>query len=135
MQESPTAARSSAHHAAALLGERPQQPLLYLSVYFEQNREAYYDHLRRVRTEGAWEDWLAFFLEGVIAVASSARETARRITQLVESDREAMHGLGRGAASALRVHELAGRHGGPAEPRRVTDAHGRAAHARRGSEP
>ncbi len=86
-----------------------QQPLLYLSLYFKQNRDAYYDHLQRVRTEGAWEDWLAFFLEGVIAVASSATDTARRIRQLVERDREAVHGLGRGAASALRVHELAGR--------------------------
>ncbi len=86
-----------------------QQPLLYLSLYFKQNRDAYYDHLQRVRTEGAWEDWLQFFLEGVIAVASSATETARLIRQLVESDREIVHGFGRGAASALRVHELAGR--------------------------
>jgi Fic family protein len=86
-----------------------QQPLLYLSLYFKQHRDAYYDHLQRVRTDGAWEEWLAFFLEGVIAVASSATETARRIRQLVERDREAIHGVGRGAASALRVHELAGR--------------------------
>jgi Fic family protein len=86
-----------------------QQPLLYLSLYFKQHREAYYDGLQRVRTEGDFEAWLEFFLEGVIAVASSATETARRIRQLVESDRSKVHGLGRGAASALRVHELAGR--------------------------
>ena len=86
-----------------------QQPLLYLSLYFKQNRDAYYDHLQRVRTEGAWEEWLEFFLEGVIAVAGSATETARRIRQVIETDREVIHGLGRGAASALRVHELAGR--------------------------
>jgi Fic family protein len=86
-----------------------QQPLLYLSLYFKQHRDAYYDHLQRVRTEGAWEDWLAFFLEGVIAVSASATATARRIRRLVERDREVIHGFGRGAASALRVHELAGR--------------------------
>jgi Fic family protein len=86
-----------------------QQPLLYLSLYFKQNRDAYYDHLQRVRTQGAWEEWLVFFLEGVIAVASSATETARAIRALVESDRATVHGFGRGAASALRVHELAGR--------------------------
>jgi Fic family protein len=85
-----------------------QQPLLYLSLYFKQNRDAYYDHLQRVRTEGAWEEWLVFFLEGVIAVAGSATETARRIRALVEEDRARIHALGRGAASALRVHELAG---------------------------
>jgi Fic family protein len=86
-----------------------QQPLLYLSLYFKQNRDAYYDHLQRVRTHGAWEAWLEFFLEGVIAVAGSATETARRIRVLVDDDREKIHGLGRAAASALRVHDLAGR--------------------------
>jgi Fic family protein len=62
-----------------------------------------------VRTEGAWEDWLAFFLAGVIAVARSATETARLIRRLVERGRQAIDGLGRGAASALGVHELARR--------------------------
>ncbi len=85
-----------------------QQPLLYLSLYFKQNRDAYYDHLQRVRTEGAWEEWLEFFLEGVISVASSATETARRIRELIENDRGAIHEFGRGAPSALRAHELAG---------------------------
>ena len=85
-----------------------QQPLLYLSLYFKQHREAYYDLLQRVRTDGAWEEWLEFFLEGVSTVARSATETALQIRHLVERDRARIHGLGRGAPSALRVHELAG---------------------------
>src|SRR3954467_6338093 len=52
-----------------------QQPLLYLSLFFKQHRDAYYDHLQRVRTDGAWEGWLEFFLEGVVTVASSATNT------------------------------------------------------------
>jgi len=43
-----------------------KRPLLHLSLYLKRNREAYYDHLQRVRTDGAWEDWLRFFLDGVI---------------------------------------------------------------------
>jgi Fic family protein len=86
-----------------------QRPLLYLSLYFKQHRDAYYEHLQRVRTEGAWEEWLEFFLEGVIAVAGSASETARRIRDLIDTDRDTIQHLGRGAASALRVHELASR--------------------------
>lgn len=39
-----------------------RRPLLYLSLYFKRNRDDYYDHLQRVRTEGAWEDWVRFFL-------------------------------------------------------------------------
>jgi len=86
-----------------------QQPLLYLSLFFKQHRDTYYDHLQRVRTEGAWEPWLEFFLEGVVTVASSATATARDIRRLVDADRAKVHALGRAAASALRVHELAGR--------------------------
>ncbi len=86
-----------------------QQPLLYLNLFFKQHRDSYYDHLQRVRTEGASEAWLDFFLEGVVSVASSAIETAREIRRLVDTDRERIHALGRGATSALRVHELAGR--------------------------
>jgi Fic family protein len=86
-----------------------QQPLLYLSLYFKQHRDTYYDRLQAVRTEGAWERWLEFFLDGVIAVAGSATATARSIRDLIDRDRDTVHGLGRGAASALRVHDLAGR--------------------------
>ena len=86
-----------------------QQPLLYLSLFFKQHRDAYYDHLQRVRTEGAWEAWLDFFLEGVVRVAGSATETAREIRAPGRYRPRAIHELGRGAGSALRVHELAGR--------------------------
>src|SRR5438034_3875007 len=42
------------------------QPLLYLSLYFKQHRDDYYALLQRVRVKGAWEEWLDFFLSGVI---------------------------------------------------------------------
>lgn len=41
------------------------QPWLYLSAYFEVHRTEYYDRLLAVSQRGEWEDWLAFFLEGV----------------------------------------------------------------------
>jgi Fic family protein len=83
------------------------QPLLYLSLYLKRNRDAYYDHLQRVRTEGAWEEWLAFFLRGVIDVAATATDTTRRIVQMIERDRARIESeLGRAAGSALRVHHL-----------------------------
>jgi Fic family protein len=89
----------------AILG----RPLLYLSLYFKQNREAYYDHLQRVRLEGAWEDWLRFFLEGVLEVAESTTETTRRIVRMLERDRHTIHEFGRAAGTAHRVHDLAAR--------------------------
>jgi Fic family protein len=94
--------------------DRPEErvlsrPLLYLSLYLKRYRDAYYDHLQRVRTEGDWEPWLRFFLEGVIDVAGSATDTTRRIVQLVANDRQRIQTIGRAAGSAQQVHDLIAR--------------------------
>lgn len=82
------------------------KPVLYLSHYFRQHRQAYYDHLQAVREQGAWEAWLQFFLSGVIEVAAEAAETARRIQLLREQHRTAItDGLGRAAGNGHRVLE------------------------------
>ena len=82
------------------------QPLLYLSLYFKQRRSDYYDLLNRVRRTGDWEEWLAFFLEGVRVTAESAVATSRRLVETFASDRVAIErSAGRRAGSALRVHD------------------------------
>ena len=80
-------------------------PVLYLSLHFKQHRDRYYELLDAVRSAGDWESWLEFFLEGVAAVADSARETAQRLTAMASSDRSRIAAGGRGANSLLRVHE------------------------------
>jgi Fic family protein len=84
-------------------------PLLYLSLYLKQNRDDYYDHLQRIRTDGAWEAWLRFFLEGVVEVAESTTATTRDLVNMIERDRHTIHQFGRGAATAARLHDLASR--------------------------
>ncbi len=59
--------------------------------------------LDRVRREGDWEQWLAFFLTGVEQTAVGAVQTARRLVELFAKDGERIHTLGRGAGSALRT--------------------------------
>lgn len=82
------------------------KPVLYLSHYFRQHRQAYYEHLQAVRDHGAWEAWLAFFLRGVISVAGEAAQTARRILQLRERHRASITGqLGRAAGNGHKVLE------------------------------
>jgi Fic family protein len=91
-----------------LLTERGilHKPVLYLSHYFKQHRQAYYDHLQAVRDLGAWEEWLAFFLRGVVEVAGEAAETARRIQQLREQYRAAITAqLGRAAGNGHKILE------------------------------
>jgi Fic family protein len=82
-----------------------REPLLYLSVYFKQNRSRYYDLLDRVRREGDWEAWLDFFVRGVRETAEASVSTARRLAELFAGDRDRIAAGGRRAGSALRVQE------------------------------
>lgn len=83
-----------------------RQPLLYLSLYFKTHRDEYYALLQRVRTDGAWEEWMRFFFRGVHEVAVTAENTATRLLELFRSHRNLIEAkLGRKAGSALRVHE------------------------------
>jgi cell filamentation protein, protein adenylyltransferase len=82
-----------------------REPLLYLSLYFKQHRQEYYDLLDRVRRDGDWEAWLTFFLEGVRVTADGAVATAQRVTETFREDRLRIEPAGRRAGSALRVHE------------------------------
>ncbi|MHB1344616.1 MAG: Fic family protein [Thermoleophilia bacterium] len=86
-------------HEAGVLS----QPLLYLSLYFKQHRAEYYRLLDLVRTEGDWEAWLDFFLEGVESTAGGAVQTAQRLVALFKDDTDRVQGLGRRAATTLRV--------------------------------
>ncbi len=82
-----------------------QDPLLYLSLYLKQNRSEYYRLLSEVRFNGNWEEWLEFFLMGILETAEAAVSTARYLSELFATDKERISQLGRQAGSALRVHE------------------------------
>ncbi len=82
-----------------------REPLLYLSLYLRRNRKAYYALLNSVRSDGDWEAWLTFFIEGVRQTADGAIGTALRLEELFQQDRDKIASLGRRASSGLRVHE------------------------------
>lgn len=64
------------------------QPLLYLSAYFERERDAYYGGLMRVSTHGDWNAWLTYVLTGVRDQATDAAGLADRLLELQASTRE-----------------------------------------------
>jgi Fic family protein len=64
------------------------QPVLYLSAYFEANRQAYYDHLLAVSQKGAWHDWFLYFLYGVQTQAEDSIQRIQRLQFLRDSYRE-----------------------------------------------
>ncbi len=82
-----------------------REPILYLSLYFKAHRSAYYELLDRVRAKGDWEAWLDFFLRGIKDTADQAASAARRIVALFEQHQRQIEGLGRPAASVLRVFQ------------------------------
>jgi len=86
------------------------EPLLYLSLFFKEHRQEYYDRLDAVRLKGDWLGWLRFFLEGLQQTARQAADTSARILKLFEEDRGKIERLGRRAGSAHRMHDLLRRH-------------------------
>jgi len=81
-----------------------RSPLLYLSLYFKAHRKLYYDHLTLVRETGDWEEWISFFLKGVIETAEQAIETAQKITALFKANDEQIKRLGKVSGSVVRLH-------------------------------
>lgn len=59
-----------------------KQPILYLSDFFERNRMLYYDNLMRARTHNDINQWIKFFLIGVIEIAKKGVETFDGILKL-----------------------------------------------------
>ena len=81
-----------------------REPLLYLSLHFKEQRQTYYELLNAVRLSGDWETWLEFFADAVVAGATQAATSARRLLALASDDARRIEGLGRAAASALAIH-------------------------------
>ncbi len=83
-----------------------REPLLYLSLHFKQNRQAYYDLLQIIRIEGDWESWVRFFMEAVQDTARQAVASARTLSEMIRRDRQTVQSLGRISGSAYRIFDL-----------------------------
>ncbi len=65
-----------------------QKPLLYLSYYFKLHRQEYYDRLNSVREKGDYEQWIHFFLKGVIWTSESALDTIKQVLALADTHKK-----------------------------------------------
>lgn len=83
-----------------------ERPVLYLSEYFLNNKEAYYDALNMYHSEnGDIAVWLDFFLDGVAIIATEAIEVSKKINTLRQKDTVKIQSLGRRAKTGMTVLE------------------------------
>ena len=71
------------YHAGLL-----KEAIFYPSLYFKKQRAQYYDHLQKIREQGAWEAWLKFFLQGIAETAGEACDTLGKVFQLFKENDE-----------------------------------------------
>lgn len=82
------------------------EPLLYLSAYLKQHQAEYYRRLSSIRTDGDWEGWVVFFLEGVANAASEAERGIVAIASLVTADRRRLLESPKSGPAAYRLFEM-----------------------------
>lgn len=81
------------------------EPLMYLSGYLKQHQTAYYQRLSAIRTQGDWEGWVDFFLDGVAAAASEAERSIVAMASLIASDRRRLLASPKAGPACYRLFE------------------------------
>lgn len=66
------------------------EPFLYPSAYFERNKDDYMNLMYRVSTKGEWEEWIQFFLQGIIEESEDSIRRTNTLLALMESYKERM---------------------------------------------
>jgi Fic family protein len=81
-------------------------PLLYLSLYFKRYRAEYYHRLDAVRTDGDFEGWLKYFLEGVAVIADETVATTQQLFAQTGTDRTKVLSGRFTSVAGIRLFEL-----------------------------
>lgn len=79
---------------------------MYFSGYLKQHQAEYYRRLSAIRTEGDWEAWVSFFLEGVYVAAGDAERNIIEVASLVAADRRRLLQSPKAGPASYRPFEM-----------------------------
>ena len=82
------------------------EPLMYLSGYLKQHQAEYYRRLSNIRSEGDWEAWVTFFLEGVSVAAADAEHSIIEVASLIAADRKRLLQSPKPGPASYRLFEM-----------------------------
>ena len=82
------------------------EPLMYLSGYLKQHHAEYYRRLSNIRSEGDWESWVTFFLEGVSVAAADAEHSIIEVASLIAADRKRLLQSPKAGPASYRLFEM-----------------------------
>lgn len=82
------------------------QPLLYLSPFFERNRDEYVDRLLSVSRDGAWLEWVRFFLRGVVEQCRDAIIRMQKLRDLQSTYRNKLQKVGSSGLAARLIDHI-----------------------------
>jgi Fic family protein len=78
---------------------------LYMSAYFDSNKDEYIDRLFRISTDGEWEGWIEFCLTGVVIQSEDTMQRCEKLIALLQSFRERIQKLSGRNARLIDIAE------------------------------
>ncbi len=79
------------------------KPFLYMSTFFEKHRNSYYDSLSMVRKSNDLEQWITFFLNGIVETTQDGIKTFKGILELQREYETNILTLGSRAKNAQKL--------------------------------
>lgn len=79
---------------------------LYMSPYFEANKDEYIDRLFSNSSEGSWEGWIEFCLKGVVKQSKDAEKRCELLLKLQQSYKERINTVGASFRLSMLIDDI-----------------------------
>lgn len=77
-----------------------------MSLFLKSNQREYYNRLSDVRVKGHYEEWISFFLRGIIETCQHAADSIQKLTQLCHHNRQKIEKKDEWLLDYLKTYQL-----------------------------